>query len=376
MSRRKPKKNIRRKKPPSRSGGEWIGGRLLTPFYITEGPEPYRPEIALWMEMPEGLIVGQDMLAPGDEPGALGRALQDALRRPLIGAPRRPSAIRVADPDLAAEVRAVVGDRIPVTVAATPELDELLELMSESMAAEGEFDSDGAGRREGDRDSANHWEEPSYLEAGRVSPAVVAELFSAAELLHHAAPWKVANDSQVLRLDIPELGVDGACVSIIGALGESIGLLIFPSLTCFDAFARAAFIPPEERRRIDVGTSWLSLTFERGADLPASMRREVAAYGWPVADALSYPRVEHRDRGRHAAAPHGARRAHRLRLRDLAHGLLREAPRRLRGGGLRAHLRVVQRRSRSNRSLYPALRGVCALRCQRGSAAGQQSGGR
>ena len=47
---------------------------------ITEGPEPYRPQIALWMEMPEGLIVGQDMLAPGDEPGALGRALQDRPR--------------------------------------------------------------------------------------------------------------------------------------------------------------------------------------------------------------------------------------------------------------------------------------------------------
>jgi hypothetical protein len=267
----------------------------LTPFYITEGPEPYRPQVALWMEMPEALIVGQEMLAPGDEPGALGRALENALRRPLIGGPRRPSAIRVADPGLAAEVRAVVGDRIPVTVAATPELDELLELMSESMAAEGDFASDSASRREHGRNSANHWEEPSYLEAGRVSPAVVAEFFSAAELLHHVAPWKVASDSQVLRLDIPELGVDGACVSIIGALGESIGLLIFPSLTCFDAFARLASIPPEERRRIDVGTSWLALTFERGADLPASMRREVAAHGWPVADALSYPRVEHRD---------------------------------------------------------------------------------
>ena len=179
MSRRRAKRSSRRKKPASSSGGEWIGGRLLTPFYITEGPEPYRPLIALWMEMPEGLIVGQEMLAPGDEPGALGRALENALRRPLVGPPRRPSAIRVADPGLADEVRAVVGDRIPVTVAATPELDELLELMSESMAAGGEFERDGAGRREGDRDSRNHWEEPSYLEAGRVSPEVVAELFRA-----------------------------------------------------------------------------------------------------------------------------------------------------------------------------------------------------
>ena len=187
MSRRKSKKNTHRRKSPSRSGGEWIGGRLLTPFYITEGPEPYRPELVLWMEMPEGLIVGQDMLAPGDEPGALGRALQDALKRPLIGPPRRPSAIRVADPDLAAEVRAAVGDRIPVTVGAIPEFDELLEVMSESMAAGGEFNSDAAGRGGGNWDSADHWEEASYLEAGRVSPAV---------LVLRAVGWLLRSDRE------------------------------------------------------------------------------------------------------------------------------------------------------------------------------------
>ena len=36
-------------RPIRPSVGEWVGGRLLTPFYIAEGPEPYRPEIVLWM---------------------------------------------------------------------------------------------------------------------------------------------------------------------------------------------------------------------------------------------------------------------------------------------------------------------------------------
>src|SRR5690606_26397262 len=39
-----------------------------------------------------------------------------------------------------------------------------------------------------------------------------------------------------------------------------------------------------------------SLSYERGADLPASLRREVVEYGWPVATATAYPIVEHRDR--------------------------------------------------------------------------------
>jgi hypothetical protein len=29
----------------------------------------------------------------------------------------------------------------------------------------------------------------------------------------------------VLRADIPDLGIEGACVSIIGALGESLGTM-------------------------------------------------------------------------------------------------------------------------------------------------------
>jgi hypothetical protein len=48
-------------------------------------------------------------------------------------------------------------------------------------------------------------------------------------------------------------------------------------------------------RRIDLGTSWLSFTLVPGSEQPAPMRREVTDHGWPVADEMSYPQVEHRD---------------------------------------------------------------------------------
>jgi len=278
----------RRKKgtPRSRGAGgdprEWVGGRITAPFFVEggveEGRDPFRPEMVLWMEEPAGLVVGQRVSTPDDAAGALGRALLDAMRAPLFGPARRPAAIRVADTEEAVSLRAAIGDAIPVTVAPTPELDELLNQMLESMAADAD--------------------DPSYLDDGRIAPEMVAKLFSSAEILYRTAPWEVASDDQVLRLDIPSLGVEGVCVSIIGSLDENLGLILFPSIEGYNAFVRAEedFASGESDGAIDLGTDWLSLSFDRGADLPASMRREVAKHGWPVADARAYPVVMHFER--------------------------------------------------------------------------------
>ena len=255
---------------------EWIGGRVSPPFFIGEGDEPERAELAVWLEAPSGLVVGQDVFVQASAAGAVGRALSRALERPLAGPPRRPDAIRVADSALAAEVRAAIGDSIPVAVAATPELDAVLAQMLDWMS---------------EQES-----EESYLEGGRIPPEAVRKLFAAAEILYRAAPWKVATGDAVLRMDIPALGVEGACVSILGNLGESFGLLVFPSLAGFEKFLRAAETASRARRPVDVGTRWLALEFERGAELPASLRHEIATHRWPVAGAGAYPRVTHYDR--------------------------------------------------------------------------------
>ncbi|HZL19611.1 MAG TPA: SEC-C domain-containing protein [Polyangia bacterium] len=250
---------------------EWVGGRLSPPFFITEG-EPYRPEMIIWMELPTGLVVGYHLTDP-KEPADLGSILLAAMERPIVGPPRQPARIRVASADMAASVRRAVGDGIDVSVAPTPELNEVLEHMRAGISG-AEVDQ-------------------SYLEEGRVSVETVADLFTAAELLYRVAPWKVMDDDQVVRVDIPRLGIDGACLSVIGALAESIGLLLFPSLEAFESFASSAQV--RKPGPVDLGTTILSLSFERGADIPAFMRREISQYGWPVAGPRAYPRVDHRD---------------------------------------------------------------------------------
>ena len=254
---------------------EWVGGRMVTPFYVT-GDDPYRPEMILWMEFPDGLIVGSQLIDPADPPVSFAKSLQETMGTPLFGPPRRPQRVRVADKTLAAEVRAVAPE-IDLVVAPTPELHDVLEEMGTSMPGAEEIG-------------------PSYFEDGRISAALVEMLFWAAEQLYRVAPWRGADDSQVLRLDVPALGVEGACLSVIGALGESLGFIIFPSLVAYDRFIGAMDRMDEGRGPPDLGTSMLSLNFDRGADLPPTMRREIAKHGWSVAGADAYPSVQHRDR--------------------------------------------------------------------------------
>ena len=64
----KPLALARRSKPRARDEAsqdaparEWVGGSFESPFYVTDRAEPYRAQIALWLEQPEGLIVGTQL---------------------------------------------------------------------------------------------------------------------------------------------------------------------------------------------------------------------------------------------------------------------------------------------------------------------------
>ncbi len=250
---------------------EWIGGVLSPPFRISDPNEPDRLDLIVWLEVPSDLIVGQELIDPRQPDGALSRVLRNALARPLAGPRRTPDTIRVADARLVKEVRRAVGPAIPITVAPTPELDELLQLMMDSFGEEA-FDA-------------------SYFGDGTVPEEVVRQLFAAARVLGHGFPWEIAADIEPIRVDIPGLGVDGACLSIIGQMGRSPGILVFSSLDDFETFLRTA-LQPENTREFDPAIGWLALNLDRLEDLSPTMKHEAATHGWPVAGPDAYPSVE------------------------------------------------------------------------------------
>lgn len=255
---------------------EWIGGRIRSPFYITGG-KPYRPELIIWLEMPDDLIVAFAIEDPREAPLSLGDSLIEAMRKPLIGQPRKPTRIRVADAAAAREIKRAL-PTAEIVIAPTPELDQVARLTAQS------------------KPTGKGVPDPSYFGHDGIPIGRIESFFSAAEIIWQMAPWSKAGDNQILRFDIPRLDIVGACLSIIGALGECRGFIIFPSLVAYESFHEAAQAFDADADEYDLGTATLHLDFEAGADLPPSMLREVITHGWPVANSLAYPNIYHRDR--------------------------------------------------------------------------------
>ena len=135
----------------------------------------------------------------------------------------------------------------------------------------------------------------SYFAGGHVSAEAVEKLFTACGFLFKVKPWTVAHDQQVLRMDIPALDVDGACVSVTGQRhAESPGVLVFPSVRGFKQFLEATATSAIEDGSDALGSELLAVTFESAPALPPSMRREAMEHGWPVAIAHAYPMVQRR----------------------------------------------------------------------------------
>jgi hypothetical protein len=94
------------------------------------------------------------------------------MAAPVAGRARRPSRVRVADAELAAQVREAVPD-IDVVVAPTPELDRIVHLIRSSISQDDNQDL-------------------SCFEGGRISAEAVERLFHASDLLYGLSPWETA----------------------------------------------------------------------------------------------------------------------------------------------------------------------------------------
>ena len=248
------------------TGIEWIGGSVLMPAYVTGDGEPYRPQALFWMGA-DGGILGSTVSKPGELLPKISESLQRAIEQPMYGRPHAPTRVRVASPELADALRAECPE-VDVVCAPTPELDEMLALMREKLG------EDGAT-------------EQSYL-SPEIGPDAMASFFRAAAALYRAEPWKwVPDDQSLISVTIEQLGVRSVAMSVIGQMGQSLGLVLFSGLDDFEMYLEAAVA-------IDLGKEpemppHFALNFERGSEMAAELRKEVAKHHWEVAGPNAYP---------------------------------------------------------------------------------------
>lgn len=242
---------------------EWLIGRYTMPEAVREGESVFEPELVLVLELPSGMLIASTLSSP-EEHVSLGAAIESAMQHPLEGLPRRPSRIRVGT-DVAARELRIAAAGIPTIVAPVPELDSAFGDFVDMLRTDGPAQSYLGARRE-------------------IPPAVMQSLFEAARLLFVTAPWKRAWDRQIVRVDIPKLGIEGACISVIGAAGESFGLMLFDSLDDYEAFG-------EGRARKGDHPVMRSVSFATKEELPPELVREAARHRWAVAGDDAYPVV-------------------------------------------------------------------------------------
>jgi hypothetical protein len=237
------------------------------PAYVTGEGEPYRPQMLLWM-IPGGPVLGTTMEKA--ESALLATAsdrLRSAIEAPMVPGTRPPARVRVASPELADALRST-GAAPEIVCAPTPELDHVVASLRQHMDDDAET-------------------EQSYLDSG-VGPDAVAAFFRAAAALYRAKPWKaVPGDTGIFSLTIEKLGIRNAVVSVIGQMGESHGVIVFRSLDDFEVFLAAA--DAIERGQTPTMPAHFSLNFERGADMTAARRKEIALHRWEVAGPEAYP---------------------------------------------------------------------------------------
>ncbi len=241
---------------------EWLCGVVRMPDSV----------VVVWVELPSREMVRLDIL-DGDGAPDFATLFAGAMSAPARGKPRAPARLRTADGEAAEAIAPVADARgVQVVVAPTPELDSLVERLSEVSLADAAPDG--------------------YLDGSTaVSTTCMGRLFDAAADLYALAPWEDANDNDLVRIDVPALGVAGACACVVGAATGAPGILLFPSDAARVAFGRSA-----EQGGADFGTDWLALSFAAGEDLPQEMLDEVREFGWRVAGPAAFPLPEHADR--------------------------------------------------------------------------------
>ena len=252
---------------------EWVGGSAPMPTMITGEGEPYRPEMLVWLNPDDGLILGMTAVRPGEAIAGAAEHLRETILAPADGPPGPPSRLRVASRELADALRAAF-PTLEIVVAPTPEIDAVAGSFAEAMAGTGEDD-------------------PGWLADG-LPPAAVGAFFDAMAALWRGAPWDaVPADVPTFRVGVEAFGVRDAIAVVMGQMRESFGVLLFDGLEDHDRYAAIG----EALRRGDARAAtalgemppFTALDFDPVEHVSPVRREERETHGWALADEGAFP---------------------------------------------------------------------------------------
>lgn len=225
---------IKRLKALPRQGDEvWQGGLVRMPVWVTgEGPEPYRPVIAIWVAVRADLVHAGEALRPDEvDPAAAVEALIEFALRSEFGG-YRPGRVEVADAELAERLGFLGEVGVEVRVV------ERLEAVDRVLQAMMEFGADGGPPI------------PGPLDAEGVTVPRMGCFAEAAAAFYRAAPWQHLTDVDLVEIEKPKPPAGMRCAVVLGAGRSMYGLSFYRSVDDYDRFRLAA--DGDDRGRPDV----------------------------------------------------------------------------------------------------------------------------
>ncbi|MDB4929967.1 MAG: hypothetical protein JWM10_2451 [Myxococcaceae bacterium] len=252
----------------SKASVEWAGARLSAPPGLAVR-DVDGLDFSFWMDGPR--VVAAVPVARSAPVSAMADALRDALASPKGPLPQR---LRVSHAAAVPAVAALVGPTVPVTVGPVPEAVEALAELAAAIA--------GAQR------AVSPLEEIVALADD--DPVLVTRFFTAGAALYKLGPWMLLpSDSDVLRVDAPALGLHDACVSVVGQIRQSYGVLCFESAERFMAFRRGAEGAGAPGEAVGAIPPSIAVNFETTSEFPPDFRKELRRRRWPVAAPSGVP---------------------------------------------------------------------------------------
>lgn len=176
----------------------------------------------------------------------------------------RPDEVRVHDGALAAEVQAVVGVGVRVTVGTSREFDAVVDRLLDGLGALGE--------------SAKTDAFLAFLRA----PSTLVEAFARrAAALAAAKPWEcVDGDDDAMLVRTPGMTPESSLVLITGQLGEAYAALVFDSLDHYDAFRDGIGTTPEHTPQYRA--PFHAISFDPVDELSPDILRRLRGAKYPV----------------------------------------------------------------------------------------------
>lgn len=256
----------------ARKGTDWAVGRRAAPF-VVEQPTPFRPDLLVVYDRRRDHVVAFEPLEPGAPAKQVAAHVVARLPAPTRS---RPVRVTIDDGALAAALRDEVLIGTDVAVGPTPEVDHLIA----------HFDAHEGHRR----DRRRKWGfAPGTTDADLDLFYDVAGRFAALK------PWKTIDPGQVVLFDVPSLGWQNGCASVLGAGGEACGVTLAHSVADYVAALRyAASGGPTALHERGPGVPLLTVYFERQRDLPGGKAQLAHArqHGFVAAPKARVPSLE------------------------------------------------------------------------------------